>query len=182
MSDLEKYLIEMRDSMNTEDPSSGHMKRFSRKLKHLGAPERRINFRHALQIAASIAIILASGIVIVKSSKGGSKVAVNPQYQEFKEATNFYAQQVNDKYQDISSFHFESGAEKEILLNELSEMDSYYKELLEELNANPGDESAMNALIQHYQIKLSVMDQIIDQLIQIKNINTNNNNNEKASI
>jgi len=182
MSDLEKYLIEMRDALNTEEPSTGHMKRFSRKLQGQGTAVRRINFRHALQIAASVAIIMASGIVIVKSSKGGNKVALNPQYQEFKEATNFYAQQVNDKYQDISSFQFESGTEKEILLRELSEMDNYYKELLEELNANPGDETAMNALIQHYQIKLSVMDQIIGQLIQIKNINSNNYNNEKASI
>lgn len=180
MSDLEKYILEMRDKIDTDEPDSGHMKRFSKKLNADSRKIRKLNFRHGLQIAASIAIIMASGIVIVKSSKGSGKVAATPIVKEFQAANNYYIQQVNDKYEDIQSTTFDSKEEKELLIKELSEMDTYYQDLLKELNANPGDEQAMNALIQHYQIKLEVMDQILEQLRQLK---TNNNQyNEKASI
>ncbi|MDF1571615.1 MAG: hypothetical protein P1P82_08375 [Bacteroidales bacterium] len=177
MSDLEKYITKMRGALDSDEPASGHLKRFSKKLKAQQQPVRRLNFRHALQIAASIAIILASGIVIVKSGKGGSKMAVNPAAEEFQQTKNFYASQVNARYEDIASLPFNSGEEKEMLLEELSEMDAWYQELLRELNANPGDERAMNALIQHYQLKLQVMDQILEQLIQVQNSQTNDYEN-----
>lgn len=180
MSDLEKYMNEIRDQLGEDEPSPGHLQRFSKKLKSRQQPVRRLNFRHALQIAASIAIILASGVVIIKSSKGGDKIAVTPERQEFQNARNYYAQQVDAKYDDIAGLPFDSQQEKELLLEELSEMDIYYSELLNELNANPGDERVMNALIQHYQMKLQVMDQIINQLMEIKN--NNDTQDEKSTI
>lgn len=159
--------------MDAGEPDPGHLKRFSKKLKQQQQPARRISFRHALQIAASVAIIMASGIVIVKSGKGGSKMAVSPAAEEFQQTNNFYASQVNARYEDIAALPFSSSEEKAMLLEELSHMDAYYQDLLEELNANPGDERAMNALIQHYQLKLQVMDQIIEQLVQLRNNKTN---------
>lgn len=180
MSNLEKMMVELRDKIDTEEPASGHMERFRKRLRPELKRSRALNFRYAIQIAASIAIILASGVVIVKSSKGGSKIAAAPAVEEFQEARNFYAVQVNERYENLEAIPFDSDLEKEILLEELSEMDSYYKELLNELNANPGDERVMNALLQHYQIKLQVMDQIIGQLEQFKT--HNNYENEKAEI
>lgn len=180
MSDLEKYITKMRGALDSDAPESGHLKRFSKKLRAQQQPVRRLNFRHALQIAASIAIIMASGIVIVKSGKSGSKMAATPAAEEFQQTQHFYASQVNARYEDIAAVTFNSGEEKEMLLEELSEMDNYYKELLNELNANPGDERAMNALIQHYQLKIQVMDQILEQLVQIQNRKTNDY--EKSTI
>lgn len=188
MSDLEKYIIEMRDRMDMDEPSKEHFKRFKRKMGEADGsssgnqpPIRRINFRHALQIAASIAIILTSGILIVRSSKGSSKVAAAPEVQEFRQTQNYYATQVNQRYDDIATIRFDSEEEKQMLLQELSEMDSYYKELINEFDANPGDERVMNALIQHYQMKLDVMDQILGQLQEFKNSNYTEQD-EKTSI
>ncbi|MEX0986371.1 MAG: hypothetical protein WD052_02755 [Bacteroidales bacterium] len=173
MSDLEKHIIEQRDRLDIEEPRSGHLKRFKKRLVREQQPVMRIQFRHAIQIAASIAIIMASGVVIIKSSKGGSKIAATPAVEEFRETTSFYTRQVNARYDDIMSLHLDSEEEKALLLEELSEMDSYHKELLNEFSTNPGDDRVMNALIHHYQLKLQVMDQIIEQLIQLRNTNTN---------
>ncbi len=167
----------MRDQLDASEPPPGHQKRFRKKLKEQERPVRRINFRHALQIAASIAIIAASGIWIIKTGNSGDKVAVSTESVEFRETNNYYARQVNDRYEDIAAINFDSEEEKEMLLDELSSMDLYYRELLKELDANPGDERVMNALIHHYKLKIQVMDQIIEQLIQLKNINTNENEN-----
>ncbi len=177
MTDLEKHITRMRDQLDAAEPPPGHMKRFRNKLKQQQNPVRRINFRHALQIAASIAIIAASGIWIIKTGNSGDKVAVTNESVEFRETNSYYVRQVNDRYEDIEALNFDSEDEKEMLLDELSSMDQYYRELLKELDANPGDDRVMNALIRHYKLKLQVMDQIIEQLIQLKNINTDENEN-----
>lgn len=181
MNDFEKYMVEYRDKMNTEEPDHEHFDRFRRKLKKADPKIRRINFRHTIQIAASIAIILASGVVIIKSSKGGSKIADSQAVEEYQKAKIYYTNQVNERFEDISKLEFDSKKEKEVLLNELNEMDTYYKDLLKEFKANPGDERVIRALIQHYQIKLRVMDQIIEQLKEV-NTHSNNEKNEESKI
>jgi len=173
MSDLEKYIIENRDRFDLDEPENGHYNRFRKKLGQ--NPARRNPFVTALQIAASVAILITGGLVIFQQSRSGDKVAVNTVPEEVRETNDYYARQVNFRYEEISGFRFESEKEKDILLHELSEMDTYYQQLLKDLDANPGDERAINALITHYQVKLEVMDQIIEQLNQFKSQNTQKN-------
>lgn len=133
-----------------------------------------------MQIAATFAILLASGVVIVKSSKGKAKMAVVTVPEQYQETQNYYIHQVNSRYEEIESLNFSKEEEKEMLLKELQAMDNYYQELLVDLNANPGDERVISALIKHYQIKVLVMDQIIEQLKKYNQ--PKNDNNEKSSI
>lgn len=169
MSDLEKYLVENRASFDLDEPENGHFERFKARLGQ--GRVRKNPWLTALQLAASLAIIISGGLVIFQLNKSGDKMAVTTLPPEVAEANDYYARQVDLKYEEIAGFSFESAKEKEILLDELSEMDEYYKQLLKDLNANPGDERAINALITHYQTKLEVMDQIIQQLNQFKNQN-----------
>ena len=180
MSDLEKYIIENREKFTTDEPDTGHFDRFSAKMQEGKRPVRKVHFRHVLQIAASVAILLTSGIVIVKSSKGKSKMAAIEVPAQYQETQNYYVQQVNFRYDEIESISFSEEEEKEMLLKELQEMDSYYQELLVELNANPCDERVISALIKHYQMKMLVMDQIIEQLKEFNQ--QKSENNEKSSV
>ncbi len=180
MSDLEKYIIENRDKFVADEPDVGHFDRFSAKLKEGKRPARKLRFHHVMQIAASFAILLASGIVIVKSSKAKAKLAVVEVPAQYQETQNYYMHQVNSRYDEIESISFTEAEEKEMLLKELLEMDSYYQELLVDLNANPGDERVISALIKHYQMKVVVMDQIIEQLKKFKQ--PKSVSNEKSSI
>lgn len=180
MSDLEKYMIENREEFNSEEPGEGHFDRFSKRLKEAKRPVRKVRFRHVLQIAASMAILLSSGIVIVKSSKGKTKMAVVEVPGQYQETQNYYIHQVNSRYSEIETLNFSEDEEKEMLLEELREMDVYYQELLSDLNANPGDERVISALIRHYQMKMYVMDQIIEQLKEF-NQSKNRNNEAKQS-
>jgi hypothetical protein len=180
MSDLEKYIIENREEFSSDEPDTGHFDRFSKKMQAGKRPAMKVRFRHILQIAASIAILLSSGIVIVKSSKGKSKMAIIEVPAQYQETQNYYTHQVNSRYNEIESMNFSEEEEKEMLLKELQEMDIYYQDLLVDLNANPGDERVISALIKHYQMKMLVMDQIIDQLKQFNQ--TKSENNEKSSV
>jgi len=180
MSDLEKYLIENRQHFDLDEPEAGHFKRFDARLGHKAG--RRNPFIMTLQIAASLAVILTSGILIIKTTKSGDKMAVHGLSPEVQEANEYYVRQVDYKYEQISELSFDSKEEKEVLLKELSEMDSYYKQLLKDLDANPGDERAVNALISHYQVKLEVMDHIIDQLEKFKSQNNQNSQSHEERL
>jgi len=178
MIDLEKHIMEHRSELDSDLPREGHEERFLRKLEN--KPARRVNFRHVLQIAASVAIILASGIVIVQQNKSGNRTAENEVLESIMEADQYYTTQVSQRYEQIREFNFENPEEKAVLLDEIKELDTYQQQLMNDLEANPDDERVINALIRHYQMKLDIMDQIIYQLNQLKT--ETENQNEKKSV
>ena len=179
MSDLEKYFEKNRLEFDSDEPVPGHLERFNQRLSKQKS-FRTFNIRHALQVAASIAIIVASGFFIIDKSRSGDKVAANEVPSEVVEAEDFYIRQVSERYREIESFYFESDQDKAVLLDELKDLDIYQQKLVSDLEANPSDERVINAMIRHYQLKLEIMDQIISQLNQIKN--QNNEDHEKESV
>lgn len=178
MVDLEKHIKEQRLLLDAEKPREGHEDRFRQKLGY--EPARRINFRHVLQVAASIAVILASALVLIRTNKSGDKVAINEIPASVLEADQYYTTQVDQRVDQIRAFTFDNVNEKDILLEELEEMNTYQQQLMNDLEANPDDERVINAMIKHYQLKLDVMDQIIYQLNQLKT--ETDKDNEKKSI
>ncbi len=178
MSELEKYLVENRPEFDTDEPADGHFDRFKARLGNRQG--RKSPFTGFLQIAASLAIVISGGLIIIQTNKSGDKIAVSNLPADVEEASEYYAHQVDYKYEQIAGYTFTSRKEKEVLLDELKEMDEYYQQLLEDLNANPGDERAINALITHYQMKLDVMDHILEQLNQLKTENNQTNQNNQS--
>jgi len=182
MIDLEKHIKEQRQLLDSDLPREGHEERFLQKLGRdaVVMPVRRFNFRHGLQIAASIAIILTSAIVLVKQNKSGEKMAQQEVPAAVMEADMYYASQVNARYDVIQGFDFENSEEKAVLLDELKDLETYHQQLMNDLESNPDNDLVISALIRHYQIKLEVMDQIIIQLNQVKKETSKKDENESV--
>ncbi|MEN8230587.1 MAG: hypothetical protein ABFS38_20690 [Bacteroidota bacterium] len=178
MKDIEEYIKEKRLLLDSDHPRKGHEMRFMQKLDR--QPVRKFNFRHAIQVAASIAIIITSGLVIVKLNKSGDKIAETEIPAAIMEADIYYTSQVNARYEQIRDFSFHNSKEKAVLLDELKELDSYHQQLMSDLEANPDDDRVINALIRHFQLKLEIMDQIIIQLNQIKSETFEDHENESV--
>jgi hypothetical protein len=166
MIDLEKHIKSNRRLLDADTPREGHEERFLLKLQD--RPVRRIHIRHILQVAASVAVILASAIVLINHDRSGSKKAMQEVQPTILEAEVYYTSQINSRYDQIREFNFSDSEEKALLLDELKDLDAYHQQLMTDLEANPDDERVINALIRHYHLKLEVMDQIITQLNQIK--------------
>jgi phosphoribosyl-dephospho-CoA transferase len=104
---------------------------------------------------------------------------VSPQY---KEVENYYIHQVNLMESEIKTIDLNNPEQQEMLKKEMKNMDSVYVQLQKDLKANPDDERIINAMIEHYQTKVEVMNYIINQLKAIRNENQNTSGNEKVSI
>ncbi|MBN1132589.1 MAG: hypothetical protein JXA39_05920 [Bacteroidales bacterium] len=179
MSDLQKYIKEHRAEFDDAEPSRRHFDRFEKKLLLEIIPAGQ-KLRHILQIAASVAIIAAAGWFIFDKTHNGYKVDVLEIPRELRETEDYYIRQITSRYDRIRNYPFQSDQEKAILLDELNDLDIYQQKLMNDLNANPQDERVVNALIRHYQLKLEIMDQIINHLNQIKSQKFENH--EKESI
>ena len=125
MSNIEKQIKEQRLLLDSDRPREGHEDRFLQKLERLPerSPFRRIRFRHAIQVAASVAIILTSAIVLVRTDKSGSKVAQQEIPAAVMEADIYYTSQVDARYNEIRDFDFDDAEEKTVLLDELKDLE-----------------------------------------------------------
>lgn len=180
MSNLEKQIREQRLLLDSERPREGHEDRFRQKLERLPrqVPVRRIRFRHAIQVAASLAIILTSALLLVRKDQGSGKLAGEEIPEAIVEANVYFTSQVDARYEEIKEFEFTDKEEKDLLLKELKDLENHHQQLMKDMEANPGDERVINALIRHYQLKLEVMDQIITQLNQVKSEISEKDENE----
>jgi uncharacterized protein (DUF305 family) len=60
-------------------------------------------------------------------------------------------------------------------------MDAVYENLKRDLKNNPSDERVINAMIQHYQTKVDIMNQILTQLHQVKALNQQKSDNYEST-
>ncbi len=137
------------------------------------------SLRFIMRIAASALVLISVGLVIgmQMGSKGVDDriIAVSP---EFHEAEQHYQHQVNLKLNEARSI----GADKHVE-NDLDQLDAVYQELKNELlnNGVQSDEVIVQAIIDHYQSKLEVLEIVLDKL-QEKNTIINRSDYENLEL
>jgi hypothetical protein len=187
MKTIEEIIRENKGLFEEAEPSKGHLERFNRKLE--------IRFQAVVPKRSIVPYLLRAAVVtllITLSSlwtwdhfirPGSSRTTLGQVSPQYKEVENYYMHQVNMMEGDIVNIDLKNNPEqKEILMKEMKSMDSVYVSLQKELKANPNDERIINAMIEHYQTKLEVMNYIISQLKAIRNDNQNKKENEKVNL
>ena len=187
MENIEKIIRNNRELFDTADPNEGHFNRFAAKLKQQKRKNHSLTSYTFLLKAASIAILVTLSFLwtydnLIKPSSEKSGITLSEVSDEYREVEVYYKQQVNLRYGQIRNMDiFSDSIQKSMLLKELSDMDSIYTNLQDELEENPKDKRIINAMIEHYQLKVDVMNQILLQLEQIKNENLIKNENHESN-
>jgi len=183
MKDIERLIRENVDFFNSEEPFEGHFERFSARLeaRQFVAP-RRVNITPHLLKAAAVAIMITLSSLWTWEhvlSPDANKMTLSEVSPEYREVEQYYVHQVSLMVDEIEGIWINGQPEdKQILIDELEEMDKTYEDLQEDLKANPNDERVINAMVEHYQRKVEVMNYILSQLKEIQNNNENQINNE----
>ncbi|HEN20988.1 MAG TPA: hypothetical protein ENN86_03155, partial [Desulfobacteraceae bacterium] len=134
MKDIEKIIRENVGFFNSEEPYEGHFERFTARLEARSfiAP-RRVSIMPYLLKAAAVAILVTLSSlwtwehVLSPGAKRMSLGDVSPQY---KEVEQYYVQQVSLMESEIDNIWINGQPDdKEMLLDELNEMDKMYTEL-----------------------------------------------------
>jgi hypothetical protein len=186
MKNIEEIIRTNKDFFE-EEPSKGHLERFSVKLElrfQIKAPKRSI-VPYLLRAAVVTLLVTLSSLWtwdhFIRS--GSSRMTLGEVSPRYKEVENYYLHQVNLMEDEIVDVKLKDNPEqRQELMKEMKSMDSVYVSLQKELKANPNDERIINAMIEHYQTKLEVMTYIVDQLKTIKNDNHNTTEDEKSQL
>lgn len=187
MKTIEDIIRGNKDFFEEAEPSKGHFERFSAMLevKFRKEPPKRSIVPYLLRAAVVTLLVTLSSLWIwdnflSSASKRMTLGEVSPQYREVE---NYYIHQVNLMESEITSTELVNNPEqKQMLMNEMKSMDSVYVSLQEELKSNPDDPRIINAMIEHYQTKVDVLNYIINQLKTIRNENPNIKENEKVRL
>ena len=187
MKNIEEIIRSNRDFFGEEEPSKGHVERFERKLElrfHARGAVKRSIVPYLLKAAVVTLLVTLSSLWtwdhFIRPDRNRMTLGdVSPQY---KEVENYYLHQVNLMESEIKTIDLNNPVQKKMLDKEMKSMDSVYVQLQKDLKANPDDERIINAMIEHYQTKVEVMNYIINQLKVIRNENQKTSGDEKVSI
>ena len=194
-----KRFIELnRSQFDDCEPMDGHFDRFMQKL---GADKRHSigrnwNRNQILKIAAVavVALVLSAvvtgtgihhGVKLIETEIANAdsetpkklverttryvKAKVEPEYEQTQK---YYIGLVDNRLDKIRTNETVDEQQKAELLKEMSEMDELFANLQKELKANPDNPVLIDAMINHYQTKIEVLNQIINNLNSIKQLNT----------
>jgi hypothetical protein len=187
MKNIEEIISRNKDFFEGAEPSEGHFERFSGKLENrFHVKKRTISIvPYLLRAAVVILLVTLSSLWTWDHfiRPGSQRMALGDVSPEFKEVESYYVHQVNMMEGEIVNIDVENNPEqKEVFLQEIKSMDSTYIQLQKELKANPTDERIINAMIEHYQTKVDVMNYILSQLKSIRSENQTLKEDEKVTL
>ena len=190
MSDLRKRIKENRESFDNQKLPEGHEGRFKAKLhNHKSAP----NYTW-LKVAAAIVLLIASGALLwdKESSELNSSVQtvedmeIESTVEEelpLKEASKYYEQTLDQQFAALEEFYGDE--DSKALIEETNELIAKlredYKELEKELESS-GDDRVVLAMIQNYQQRIGLLEELMQKLIYIKQLKQSNHENSNQNV
>jgi len=185
MQNLKQKIMNNRQEFDHAEPGNGHFERFAEKL-HRATISKRFSIPYYLKIAVLLILVSISSILIYEyirlENQSTYEYTFGKISPEYREVEDFFIHNINAKYEKLENLNTGDADQKEMIKKELKEMDQILKSLSRELNNEPNNEKLINAMIQHYQMKLEIMNSIIGQLEEIKQIKLKNNENEEKEI
>ncbi len=187
MSHIEDYIRKNKEAFDSVEPPAGHKERF---LEKLPAQKNRtlVYLRYAASAAVIAVMMTLSGLYVYDNwiteevhSELPTLADAGPSYAE---AEAYFVSTIEKQRATINELSSEDLAKEKAMFEEdLKEMDKMYKQLQKDLDANPGDPRVINAMVKHYQMRINVMEQIVNQLKEVKRIKTNKTpDHEKVSL
>lgn len=125
---------------------------------------KRKKIRKVWQIAAAVVCFLGAGLFLMNVSEDEA-VAEAKKLQkispELYEAEQYYSGLIQQKMEIIQARHSDINP---VLFQDIQAMDSAYLELRQDLQDNADNAQVIEAMIQHYRIKLQILESMLQEL------------------
>ena len=187
---IEKLIQNNLEALNDNEPMDGHFERFEAKLK-AQHKKRKISLNVVLKVAAAIVFVfLATNQAFIYFSPNSQGLILNANKPsevtlasistEYKEVEFYYTTSIKtglNQWDELNNEGYISDEEQTMMQTELEEFEKLYKSLQDDLAANPNDERVINAMLEFYQTKLSLINMIVNKLEEVKQQKNNHYEN-----
>jgi hypothetical protein len=184
---LEQFIRQNRDRFDDLEPSPEVWERIGRaRTRTL-----RVNWKDMAWKAAAVVVIFTGSYFFhdFVSERQERKQAGNllptgdPLVKELIEAEVFYTALISEKKEELFRLASDSPMIHDEVETEFSELDKIYKELKDDLQDNADNTEVIEAMIMNYRIKLEILEELLHQINEAKNIiNTESDEKEKIHI
>lgn len=179
---IEKLIHDNLEELNENEPLEGHFDRFRDKLQK-SKKNKVISLNAILKVAAAVVfILLAVNQALIYFSPERSLQTEQTGYDtqnmtlssvsaEYEEVEFYFNNAINtgmSQWEKMVQEGLISAEEQKMMDHELSEFEGVYEKLQNDLTSNPNDERVINAMLDYYQTKLSVINMIIKKLEEVK--------------
>ena len=150
-----------------QEPHSGHLERFERKLNH----PKKVNKTSWKWLSVAASVVLVIGFWLGSSHQKNiiDLADVSPKLEEVQD---YFVSTIN---QELKSVEKNRSLETETIIEEaldqLEELEDNYRLFLLELNSNGNKTKIINSMIKNYQQRLQILENVLQQIEQIKNPN-----------
>lgn len=174
---LEKFIIEKRNEFDDLEPPAGMWD----KINNTARQEKKIELKPGkwkgiLWKAAGVLIIFGISFTISEMLHRNDvplaeseETFEEAQYPQLIEAEAYYTSQVNKQLTEIDKFTHTYPEIRNQANYDISELDSLYQELKNDLKDNVDNEEVVEAMIQNYRLKVQILQEMLDMLHQLEN-------------
>lgn len=180
MANLEDYIKKHKSEFDSDDLSPDHEFKFENKLQSRLHKKDRFLIRYSVAIAASVIIFVSSFIFIyIKKTEGYKGAVETSQTIELREAEQYYSDQTAQALNQLkNTLSAQPEGIATPLWNELDSMATEYKQLKKDLKTNPDDIRLMSAIVQYHQVRLDLINNLIERFTLYSNTKIKHHENE----
>lgn len=164
------------NNFDFHEPHSGHLDRFERKLKNPG----RVNKTSWKWLSVAASVVLLVGFWMGSNQQNNS-LDMRDFSPQMAETQNYFVATINQELKELEKYR---SLDTEIIiedaLDELEELEDSYKSFVEDLNKNGYEKRIIQQMINNYQQRLEILENVLQQIETLKN--TNNTQNNEAYI
>ena len=176
---LEQFISESRDQFDLHEPDERLWSGIESSIR----PKRflQIGWKGILWRVAAVLVIFAASFSLQeylhqrKAGLASENMDLVREIPELQEAEIYYTSLLNEKITQIQPLLSEHPELGETLVQDLSELDSIYSELQEDLRDNIANDEVVEAMIQNYILKI----EILEDLLKYLDTTSKNNEDEK---
>ena len=163
-NNFENYFHET--NFDFQEPESGHFMRFENKLKASKKSE-----KHSwkwLSVAASILLMIGFWFGKIHQKTTIDLADISPKMEEVQ---GYFVAAIHQKTKIIEK---NKTSENEFIIKQtlaqLAKLENEYQQLLKELNKQGNQKKIINFMIENYQLRLEILDNMFKKITQIKKL------------
>ncbi len=169
MDKLEEYIRENREDFDKYNPSPGIWNKIKNEIRRTKS----FSFRW-ISIAAMVMVILGISVVLQKRGyflpEGSNQKTSFTSDPQIKETEIYYNNLVNSLYRETTPLLTGNPEIQQELVADIAHLDSICSEIKKDLKDNVANKEVVEALIQNYRLKISILE---DMLVVLKETDAN---------
>jgi hypothetical protein len=173
---LEKYVIEHRDEFDMLEPNDALWQGIEKKMKK----EKNYTLRFYTSRVAAVAAIFIISFMVQKFFFNQNNIY--KEIPELAEAESYYSGIINAKLEEVKPMLNEFPDIQQELDYDLSELDSVYKGLREDLKDNVANQEVIEAMIENYRIRIDLLEEMMHFLDRQDEDNNEHNNTSEYEL